>query len=130
MTGLAGGADKCRWLEMELGIKAIDYKADNFVAEVKKQGYFNVYFDNVGPPTLSLVLTRLAPHARLVICGAIAQYNSAKPLPLEGYMNIISQRAVVQGFIVFDYAERYREAEEQMAKWIAEGKLKRKETVA
>lgn len=69
------------------------------------------------------------PHARIALCGAISQYNAAKPEGLDAYLNLISQRGTLQGFIVFDYAKRYKEAEEQMAKWIQEGKMKRQETV-
>lgn len=83
----------------------------------------------MGGSQLNLALTRLNPHARIALCGAISQYNAAKPEGLDAYLNLISQRGVLQGFIVFDYASRYREAEEQMGKWIAEGKMKRKETV-
>lgn len=85
--------------------------------------------DNVGGDMLDFALTRLNPHARIVMCGAISQYNVQKPKGLQSYLNVIAQRARIEGFIVFDYAKRYREAEHQMAAWIAEGKLQRKETV-
>lgn len=127
--GIAGGADKCKWLEQELGIKAIDYKSKDFLKEFKKIGYLDVYFDNVGGEILDFALTRLNPHARIVLCGAISEYNATKPKGLQSYLNLISQRGVLQGFIVFDYKDRYTEAEGEMAAWIAEGKLKRKETV-
>lgn len=79
---------------------------------------------------LDLALTRLNPHARIVLCGAISQYNERKPKGLQAYLNVISQRARIQGFIVFDYASRFKEAERQMAAWISEGKLQRKETIS
>lgn len=85
--------------------------------------------DNVGGDILDLALTRLNPHARIALCGAISQYNAQKPKGLQAYLNLISQRGVLQGFIVFDYAKRYREAEEKMGAWIAEGKMKRQETI-
>lgn len=85
--------------------------------------------DNVGGEILDFALTRLNPHARIVLCGAISEYNATKPKGLQAYLNLISQRGVLQGFIVFDYKDRYTEAEREMAQWIAQGKLKRKETV-
>lgn len=130
VVGIAGGKDKCAWLEKDLGITAIDYKASNFHQEVKKVGYLDVYFDNVGGDMLDFMLTRLKQNARIVLCGAISQYNTSKPKGLQSYLNLISQRAKIQGYIVFDYRDRYEEAEKEMGQWIAEGKLKRKETVA
>ncbi|KAK9900255.1 NAD(P)-binding protein [Cystobasidium minutum MCA 4210] len=129
VVGIAGGKDKCEWLEKDLGIKAIDYKASNFHEEFKKIGYLDVYFDNVGGDMLDFALTRLKQHARIVLCGAISDYNSVKPKGLSSYLSLIAMRGRLQGFIVFDYKERYAEAEKEMAQWIAEGKLKRRETV-
>lgn len=85
--------------------------------------------DNVGGDMLDFALSRLKQKARIVLCGAISQYNATKPKGLQAYLNLISQRAKIQGFIVFDYRDRYAEAEKQMAQWIAEGKLQRRETV-
>lgn len=78
---------------------------------------------------LDFILTRLNKHARIVLCGAISQYNTVKPKGLQAYLNLISQRGIIQGFIVFDYQSRYKEAEEQMAKWIEAGQLQTKETI-
>lgn len=78
---------------------------------------------------LDFALTRLKQHARIVLCGAISDYNSVKPKGLSSYLSLIAMRGRLQGFIVFDYKERYAEAEKEMAQWIAEGKLKRRETV-
>jgi hypothetical protein len=78
---------------------------------------------------LDFMLTRLKQHARIVLCGAISEYNSVKPKGLTSYLNLISQRGVLQGLVVFDYQSRYREAEEQMAKWMGEGKMKSRHTV-
>lgn len=83
----------------------------------------------VGGEILDLALARAKPHARFVMCGAISQYNSGKPQGPKNYMMIISMRIRMQGFIVFDYAKQYPEARKQLAQWLAEGKLKRKETI-
>lgn len=78
---------------------------------------------------LDFALTRLKQHARIVLCGAISDYNKVKPKGLSNYLTLIAMRGRLQGLIVFDYKERYGEAEKEMAKWIEEGKLKRRETV-
>lgn len=76
---IAGGADKCKWLEEEIGVeKALDYKSKTFFADVKKHvGYLDVYFDNVGGDILDFMLTRLNKDARIVLCGAISQYSTS-----------------------------------------------------
>ncbi|KAH7102369.1 NAD(P)-binding protein [Auriculariales sp. MPI-PUGE-AT-0066] len=125
---IAGSKDKCEWLEKELGVtKALNYKDADFYDQFKKTiDYFDVYFDNVGGEILNFALTRMKQNARIVLCGAISDYNNTAPKGLTGYMNLISQRGTLQGFIVFDYINRYSEAQEEIAKWVKEGKLKRK----
>ncbi|PFH52978.1 hypothetical protein AMATHDRAFT_73796 [Amanita thiersii Skay4041] len=124
---IAGSEEKCTWLKNEIGVDGVlNYKSPTFREEVKKIGYLDVYFDNVGGDILDLMLTRLKKDARIVMCGAISEYNSGKPKGLQNYMNIISQRATVQGFIVFDYAERYKEALAELAQGIHSGAIKRK----
>jgi len=128
VIALAGSDDKVAWLENELGVdKGLNYKSPTFAEDFKKHvGYLDVYFDNVGGATLDLCLGRLNQGARIALCGAISAYNEAKPRGLQGYLNLISQRAKIEGFIVFDYADRYNVAIREMAKWIDGGKLKRK----
>jgi len=128
VIAIAGSDEKCSWLEKELGVdKAINYKSSSFKDDVKKHvGYLDVFFDNVGGDMLDLMLTRLNKNARIVLCGAISEYNAAKPRGLSGYMSLISQRAKIQGFIVFDYAAEYPEAIKEMSKWLADGSVKRK----
>jgi len=89
-------------------------------------GYLDVMFDNVGGDILNLALTRLNKGARIVLCGAISQYNSAKASGLTSYLSLIGQRAKMQGFIVFDYASRFGEGKKDISQWINEGKIKRK----
>jgi len=127
VIAIAGGVEKCQWLESELGVeKALNYKDPKFKEDFKKvvQG-LDVYFDNVGGEILDLALTRLNLFARVVMCGAISEYNS-RPKGLANYQMIISRRAHLQGFIVFDYAPQYPAALADLGKWLAEGKLKRK----
>lgn len=133
VVGIAGGADKCRYLVEELGFDAaIDYKADNVVEALKTQcpNGVNVYFDNVGGDILDAVLTRLARGARVVICGAISQYNSTTPVKgPANYLALLVQRATMTGIVVSDYFDRAGEAAMVMAGWIQSGKLKTREDV-
>jgi NADPH-dependent curcumin reductase CurA len=85
----------------------------------------DVFFDNVGGETLDAVLSLINLHARIVICGLISQYNAVEPIPGPYYFpNILSKRARVEGFIILDYADRFREAEAELAKWHADGKIR------
>jgi NADPH-dependent curcumin reductase CurA len=131
--GIAGGADKCRYLTEKLGFDgAVDYKSEDVKAALKThcpQG-IEVYFDNVGGDILDAALARLALHARIVICGAISQYNNTAPVKgPANYLSLLVNRASMAGMVVFDYAERYGEAAREMAEWIAAGKLIGKEDV-
>jgi NADPH-dependent curcumin reductase CurA len=132
-VGIAGGAEKCRYIVEELGFDAaIDYKKDNVRAALKEHcpDRINVYFDNVGGEILDTVLTRLARGARIVICGSISQYNNDGPMRgPSNYMALLVDRARMQGFVVFDYADRYAEAGLELARWMYEGKLKSREDV-
>ncbi|KAF8520503.1 hypothetical protein JB92DRAFT_2894758 [Gautieria morchelliformis] len=128
VIGLAGSEDKVTWLENELGVdKGLNYKSLTFTADFKEHvGYLDVYFDNVGGEILDLCLGRLKQGARIALCGAISAYNEEKPRGLQGYLNLISQRAKIEGFIVFDYVSRFGGAAQEMSRWISEGKIKRK----
>ncbi len=127
-VGIAGGADKCRMLLDDYGYDAaIDYKHEDVAAALKQhcpQG-INVYFDNVGGEILEAALARLALHARVVICGAISQYNITTGVKgPANYLALLVTRSRMQGFVVFDYASRYGEAAQAMGGWLAQGKLK------
>jgi len=128
VIGIAGTDEKCRWLKEELKIDAaVNYKSPTFESDFKDAvGYLDVFFDNVGGAVLDLALTRLKKGARIALCGAISQYNAPKPKGLSAYLNLISQRAKIEGFIVFDYADRFPEAVKDISKWIAEGRIMRK----
>ena len=132
-VGIAGGAEKCRWLVDELSFDAaIDYKSEDVKAALSRhcpQG-INVYFDNVGGDILDAALTQLAMHARIVVCGAISQYNTTAPVKgPSNYLALLVCRARMQGMVVFDYAARYADAAREMAAWIAQGKLKTREDI-
>jgi NADPH-dependent curcumin reductase CurA len=133
VIGIAGGVDKCKYLMEQLGFDGvIDYKNDDIRAKLKE--YFpkgiDVYFDNVGGEILDLALGRLAMHARIVICGAISQYNNTSPVKgPSNYLALLVNRASMKGMVVFDYAKDYGKASMQMGQWIREGKLKSKEDV-
>jgi NADPH-dependent curcumin reductase CurA len=133
VVGIAGGADKCRYVVDELGFDAcIDYKNDDLKTGLKQHcpKGVDVYFDNVGGDILDTVLTRLAMHARIAICGAISQYNATSAVKgPSNYLSLLVNRARMQGFVVFDYADRYMEAATQMAGWMAQGKLKTREDI-
>ncbi len=133
VVGIAGGPDKCRYLEQELGFDAaVDYRADDFAAQLKAacpKG-IDVYFDNVGGDILDLVLTRINVRARIVICGAISQYNNTTPVKgPSNYLSLLVNRARMEGIVVFDNAKNYGKAAAEMAGWLAEGKLKAKEHI-
>lgn len=131
--GIAGGADKCRYLVDELGFDAaIDYKHDDVHEALKEHcpKGVDVFFDNVGGEILDLVLAQLAMHARIVICGAISQYNNTAPIKgPSNYLSLLVNRARMQGMVVFDYVARYGEAAREMAQWLAQGKLKSREDI-
>ena len=133
VIGIAGGADKCRHVVEDLGFDAcIDYKSERVRDALKTHcpNGVDVYFDNVGGDILDDVLTRLAMHARIVICGAISQYNATAPTKgPSNYMSLLVSRATMRGMVVFDFAKRYGEAAREMAGWIAAGKLKHREHV-
>lgn len=133
VIGIAGGADKCRYVVEDLGFDgAIDYKAEDVRKSLRALAPkgVDVYFDNVGGDILDTVLAQLARGARIAICGAISQYNSTEGVKgPANYMSLLVNRARMQGFVVFDYAARYAEAARDIAGWIAEGKVKAKEDV-
>ena len=133
VVGIAGGADKCRYLVEELGFDAaIDYKTENVEEALKTHcpKGVNVYFDNVGGDILDAVLTRLARGARVVICGAISQYNTTTPVKgPANYLALLVQRATMTGIVVSDYYDRAGEAAMVMAGWIQSGKLKTREDI-
>jgi NADPH-dependent curcumin reductase CurA len=133
VVGIAGGAAKCRWLTGDLGFDAaIDYKSEDVgkrLAETCPEG-IDVFYDNVGGPILNAALGRIAMRGRVVLCGAISQYEDmTHAYGPPNYMNLISRRGRMEGFIILDYADRFMEGALALGSLLAEGKLKHKTTV-
>ena len=133
VVGIAGGRVKCDWVVNDLGFDAcIDYKAGDVKAGLKEhcpQGV-DIYFDNVGGDILDLVLTRITRGARIIICGAISQYNNTTPVKgPANYLSLLVNRARMQGIVVFDYAVRYPQAIAEMSGYLEAGTMKSREDV-
>jgi NADPH-dependent curcumin reductase len=133
VVGIAGGTEKVDYMLNVLGYDdAIDYRVGNLRTALRRAcpDGINVYFDNVGGDTLDICLSLLAMKARVVICGAISQYNNAEgAVGPKAYLSLLVNRARMEGFVVFDYADRYTLAIQDMAGWMKEGKLKSDEFI-
>lgn len=133
VVGIAGGQEKCSYVTDELGFDAaIDYKNENVYKAMKQHcpKGINVFFDNVGGEILDFALANLALNGRIVICGAISQYNATDGMYApQNYMSLLVNRARMEGFVVFDYAHRYGEAAKALAGWLSEGKIKHREDI-
>ena len=133
VVGIAGGAAKCKWVVEELGFDAcIDYKAGNVKDDLRKHcpDGVDIYFDNVGGEILDIVLTRLARKARIIICGAISQYNNTTPVQgPKNYLSLLVHRARMEGIVVFDYADRFPIAVKELAGYLKDGRMKSKEDI-
>ncbi|MGV0835805.1 NADP-dependent oxidoreductase [Mycolicibacterium thermoresistibile] len=132
VVGIAGGADKCRAVVQDFGFDAcIDYKAGDLPAALKRHcpGGVDVYFDNVGGPILDAVLGRLAPRARVVLCGVISSYLTGKQPGPANYVNLLAKTASMQGFNALDQWGRFDEAFTALRRWAAEGRLAHRETI-
>jgi hypothetical protein len=134
-VGIAGGPAKCDWVVKELGFDAcIDYKGgpsavrDGLKAHCPKG--VDIYFDNVGGEILDAVLARLARRARIVICGAISQYNNTTPVQgPKNYLSLLVNRARMEGMVVFDYADRYPAAVAELSGYLKDGRMKSREDI-
>jgi len=133
VVGIAGGPEKCRYLVAEIGFDAaIDYKTEDVRKALRQQcaNGIDVYFDNVGGDILDAALANLGRHARIVICGAISQYNNTTPVKgPSNYLSLLVERASMTGMVVYDYADRYHDAKSAIAGWLAAGKLKSREDI-
>ena len=134
VVGIAGGSEKRRYVVDELGFDAaIDYKAEDVSAALGEHcpDGIDVYFDNVGGDILDAALAHLARHARVVICGAISQYNATDGMKgPSNYMSLLVNHASMTGFVFSDYLDRVAEAANEMAGWLAAGELKPREDIA
>jgi NADPH-dependent curcumin reductase CurA len=133
VVGIAGGPAKCGWVVDELGFDAcIDYKAGSVRDGLKQHcpGGVDVYFDNVGGDILDHVLARINRKARIVICGAISQYNNTAPVQgPKNYLSLLVHRARMEGMVVFDYADRYHLAVAELAGYLKDGRMRSREDV-
>ena len=133
VIGIAGGENKCNYLVNELGFDAaIDYKSEDLyeALDEKCPSGIDVYFDNVGGDILNAALSKLRRNARVVICGAISQYNNKKGIiGPSNYLSLLVNRATMQGMVVLDYTEEYQKAAQEMGMWMMQGKLSSKEDI-
>ena len=133
VIGIAGGNEKCKYVKEQLGFdEVIDYKNDNIYSSLKKycpEG-IDVYFDNVGGEILDAALAKLKMNARIVICGAISQYNNtSRTKGPSNYLSLLVNRATMSGMVVFDYKNDYPMAINQISEWFKQGKLKSNESI-
>jgi len=133
VVGIAGTEEKCAWLVDDLGIDgAINHRSDDIPARLKElcPKRVDVFFDNTGGPILDHVLGRLADRARVVLCGAISSYNDRhKPPGPPNYLNLISRRARMEGFISWDHWGRWAEITGILGEWVADGRLQHRSHV-
>ena len=133
VIGIAGGKEKCDYVKSELGFdEVIDYKNDNIYSALKKYcpDGIDVYFDNVGGEMLDAALAKLRMNARIVICGAISQYNNkSKMKGPSNYLSLLVNRATMKGMVVFDYQKDYSNAEKQIKEWFGQDLLKSNESI-
>ncbi len=133
VIGIAGGKHKCDYLINEIGFDAaIDYKSEDIykALEEKCPKGIDVYFDNVGGEILDAALTKIRLNARIVICGAISQYNNKETVAgPSNYLSLLVNRATMQGMVVLDYAKDYSKAAMEMGMWMMQGELSSKEDV-
>ncbi|QOD61339.1 NADP-dependent oxidoreductase [Polaribacter haliotis] len=133
VIGIAGGKEKCNYIKNELGFdEAIDYKNENIYSALKKKcpKGIDVFFDNVGGVILDAALSKLRMHAKVVICGAISQYNNKHKIDgPSNYLSLLVTRSTMQGMVVMDYTKDFGEAAKQMGTWLQEGKLKSREDI-
>ena len=135
VVGIAGGAAKCGWVVKELGFDAcIDYKASPSSVRDGLKAHcpdgVDIYFDNVGGDILDHVLAKIRRNARIIICGAISQYNNTTPVQgPKNYLSLLVNRGMMKGMVVFDYTERFPIAIAEMSGYLKEGRMKSKEDV-
>ncbi len=133
VVGIAGGPAKCEWVVKELGFDAcVDYKTDSARDALKAacpKGV-DVYFDNVGGDILDMALARINRKARIVICGAISQYNNEGAVQgPKNYLSLLVNRARMEGMVVFDYTDRFPQAVAEMSGYLRDGRMKSREDV-
>lgn len=128
VVGIAGGAEKCRWLTEVAGFDAaIDYKSEDVGTALDRHcpNGIDINFENVGGPIMDQVIARLNDFSRMPLCGLISSYNETEPVPGPyNFANLLMRRTLVKGFIVIDYFPRFPEGLQQMAGWLMEGRIR------
>jgi NADPH-dependent curcumin reductase CurA len=136
-VGVAGGAEKCRFVKEELGFDAcVDHRAPDFAAQLKTAcpNGIDVYFENVGGKVFEAVVPLLNNYARVPVCGVISQYNASSSDPGTNWVpalmrSVLSKRINMRGFIVSDFYSRREEFNKEMVPWVKEGRVKYREHV-
>ncbi|KAI6080863.1 NAD(P)-binding protein, partial [Hypoxylon rubiginosum] len=134
VVGIAGTDEKCEMLTRELGFDvALNYKSPTFKEDFVKAtpNFIDVYWDNVGGEILEMALDQAALNSRFVMCGSISGYNNEghKSAGIRNLFRLTLQRVRMEGFVIIDFMHELPEARETLGLWIAEGKIKRKETI-
>ena len=125
VVGIAGGPEKCAFIEAHGCSASIDYKADDIPAKLDdlRADGIDLYFDNVGGDTLAACLERLRMHARIVLCGSISEYTRPEPFGLTNYTRLRAADATMRGFFVYNHVDRWDEVMNDLAGWIHDGRL-------
>ncbi len=133
VVGIAGGLDKCNYIKNTLKFdQSIDYKNENVFQKLQKYcpGGVDVYFDNVGGIVTDSVISNLAAYARVAVCGVISQYNLTDPEPgLRTHRSMLTNQATTEGFLVFQFAQKYPIARKRLSQWLKDGKIIWKEDI-
>jgi len=127
VVGTAGSDEKCRWLEQELGFDAgINYKSGDLEKQLidATPNGVDLYFENTGGPVQHIVFQRMNAHGRIIVCGMIADYNTATPSPGPNWLNIIRKRLTITGFTMPDHWDQVPMMMQKLAEYLAAGKLK------
>jgi NADPH-dependent curcumin reductase CurA len=127
VIGTAGSDDKCKWLTEELGFNAaINYKSNALVEQLAAAtpNGVDLYFENTGGPVQHAVFDRMNAHGRIMVCGMIADYNSAKPSPGPNWLTIIKKRLTIQGFTMPDHFDDAPMMMQKMVEYLMAGKIK------
>ena len=130
--GIAGGSEKCRHVERELGFDAcVDYKAPALASRLEEAAAkgVDVYFDNVGGPIFDAVLGLLNPFARIALCGQVSQYNLTEPYGVRNLRSLLVNRVLLRGFIVSDHMDLWPQASAELTAWVRAGGLPLRETI-
>ena len=131
-VGIAGGKAKCDYVTGELGFDAcVDYKAGKLLDDLRAACPKGVdaYFENVGGVILDTMLRLMNMKSRIAVCGLISDYNAAEPYGVKMFRSILVNRIKVQGMIVFDWADRYPEANQALLALVTDGRFKYRESV-